>query len=372
MNIRKILYPNTILIAFVAVVAAACTGGNSSPRQAGAPATVTTIGVALKEVEGVDTYPARVVPVNQVELRPQLSGYITKIFVKDGAEVKKGQNLYEIDRTKYVASFQQAKANVSTAEANLARVEQDLKRYEALQAKDAIAGQKVDYAKADYETAKAQVAAAKAQLSSTSNDLQYSIIKAPFSGTIGIHNVRIGTQVSPGQPLLNTLSSDDPVAVDFVINEKEIPRFNRLKKEEQPDSLFSLLFSDGTKYPYSGKVIAIDRAVGVQTGTLTIRLSFPNPERDLIPGMTMNLEVLNQDHGKQITIPYKAVVEQMGEYFVYTVQDGTAHQVRIQLGTIVGEGIVVRSGLKGGETLVVDGLQKLREGVPVQTAATSK
>ncbi|PIB37324.1 efflux transporter periplasmic adaptor subunit [Reichenbachiella sp. 5M10] len=370
MNIHRNLYLNAILIVLAAVAVTACTGGNGAPRMAGA-ATVTAMDVLSKEVESLDSYPATVVPVNEVELRPQLSGYITEIFVKDGETVKKGQKLYEIDRTKYIASYHQAKANVSTAEANLAKIEQDVKRYEALREQDAIAAQKVDYAKADLQTAKAQVDAAKAQLSSSTNDLQYSTIKAPFAGTIGIHQVRVGAQVSPGQPLLNTLSSDDPVAVDFVINEKEIPRFNRLKREEQPDSLFTMALSDGSKYPYSGKVIAIDRAVGRQTGTLTIRLSFPNPEKDLIPGMTVDVKVLNQDHGKQIAIPYKAVVEQMGEYFVYVVQDGKAHQVRIQLGSIVGGDIVVRDGLKGGEKLIVNGIQKLREGSAVEVASNN-
>lgn len=367
-SINKIT--NGLLFGLLAVVVMACSSGNSSPRVPG-PAVVSMIDVSHSEVTGVDTYPATVVPVNEVELRSQLSGYITKIFVKDGATVAKGQKLYEVDRTKYVASYQQEKSNLATAEANLARVEQDLKRYEALYAKDAIASQKVDYAKADYKSAVAEVAAAKARLSSSANDLQYSVVKAPFAGSIGLHQVREGTQVSPGQPLLNTISSDDPMAVDFVINEKEIPRFIRLKKEGQTDSLFTLAYTNGMEYPYQGKVLAMDRAVGRQTGTITIRLSFPNPDRELIPGMTMSVKVLNQDHGDQITIPYKAVVEQMGEYFVYVEQEGKANQLRIHLGAVVGDQVVVRDGLKGGERLVVDGLQKLRQGVPIQ-AATAK
>lgn len=367
MKITSIFNPSNLLLAAVIITAAACTGGNSAPRQQRAAATVTTVKVEAKEVTGLDSYPATVVPVSEVELRPQLSGYITQIFVKDGENVKKGQKLYEIDRTKYVAAYQQAKANLATAEANLARVKQDYKRYQSLKEKDAIASQTVDYAAADLKTAEAQVNSAKAQLSATSNDLQYSIIKAPFDGSIGIHNVRIGAQVSPGQPLLNTISSFDPMAVDFVINEKEIPRFNRLKKEGNPsDSLFSLAFGDGSGYPFPGHVIAIDRAVGRQTGTLTIRLGFPNPEQDLIPGMTVDINVLNQDHGNQIAIPYKAVVEQMGEFFVYVDQNGQAHQQRVHLGSVVGKDIVIREGLKGGETLIVDGIQKLREGTPVE------
>jgi membrane fusion protein (multidrug efflux system) len=349
-----------------------CGDSNSAtqrPNPAAAAVPVNTYKVKIEAVTGTDTYPGTVVPLKEVELRPQVTGYITDIYVQDGQQVSEGQKLYEIDRSKYQASYNQAQANLQSSRANLQKVKQDVERYERLSQQDAIARQRVDYARADLQTAQSQVAAAEAQLQSASTDLRYAVITAPFSGTIGISKVRVGAQVSPGQPLLNTISSNNPMAVDFVINEREIPRFNRLRQGAQPDSLFTIRLSDGSIYPYPGKIAALDRAVGRQSGTLTVRLNFPNPERQLIAGMTVNVNVLNQDIGKQVVIPYKAVTEQMGEYYAYVVQADSVVQRQLDLGTRIRELVVVRDGLKEGESIVVDGIQRLRQGAKVQVGA---
>ena len=339
-------------------------------QQSGSTAVpVNAYQVTEKEVTGIDTYPGTLVPLNEVELRPQVAGYITDIYVEDGQKVTQGQQLYQIDRTKYQAAYQQAKANLQSAQANLARVSKDLDRYERLNEQEAIATQRVDYARTDVETAQSQVAAAEAQLSVAATDLKYSVITAPFSGTIGISQVRIGAQVSPGQPLLNTISSDDPITVDFVINEKEIPRFTRLRQGDQPDSLFTIRLGDGSIYPSPGKLVTIDRAVDRQTGTITVRLSLPNPDRQLIAGMTVNVLVMNQDIGKQVVIPYKAVTEQMGEYYVYIIQGDSVLQRPLDLGTKIENLVVVRKGLEEGESIVLEGIQRLRQGAKVQVDA---
>lgn len=248
-------------------------------------------------------------------------------------------------------------------------MQKDLERYENLAKQDAIARQRVDYARADVETARANVAVARAQVSSAATELGYSIIKAPFTGRIGISQVRVGSQISPGQTLLNTISSDGPTGVDFVINEQELPRFNLLQQGKQPDSTFTLTLADGTRYPHTGKLSAIDRAVGLQTGTITVRVSFPNPDRQLVAGMTVSVNVLNQDIGQQITLPFKAVTEQLGEYFVYKVQGDSVQQQNIQLGTRFQDKIVAREGLKAGDVIVVEGIQKLRQGAKIQVGA---
>ncbi|TXK26568.1 efflux RND transporter periplasmic adaptor subunit [Pontibacter qinzhouensis] len=346
-----------------------CGGNQNAQQPAPAAVPVNTTQVSEQNVTGIDAYPGTVVPLNEVELRPQVSGYITNIYVQDGQQVTKGQRLYEIDQSKYQASLQQAQANLQSAKANLQRVQQDVKRYERLSEQEAIARQQVDYARADLATAQAQVAAAEAQVRSASTDLGYAVITAPFAGTIGISQVRIGTQVSPGQPLLNTISSVDPIAVDFVINEREIGRFNQLQRGNQPDSLFTLRLNNSTAYSKPGKIIAIDRAIGRQTGTTTVRVQFPNEERLLMPGMTVDMQVLNQDLGNQLVIPYKAVTEQLGEYYVYLVQADSVVQQNVELGTRFGADIVVREGLQAGSTIVVDGIQKLRQGAKVQVGA---
>jgi membrane fusion protein (multidrug efflux system) len=328
--------------------------------------------VVNKSVTGIDEYPSSIVPLNEVEIRPQIGGYITNIYVKDGQEVKKGQRLYEIDRSKYAASQQQAKAMVESAEANLARLSKDFDRYKRLDEQDAIAKQQLDHAESAVLDAKAQLSSAKAQLESANTDYQYSVLTAPFDGTVGISQVRLGAQVSPGQPLLNTLSSNDPMSLNFVINEREIPRFNKLlRAEDNPDSLFRIRFSDNSIYPFNGTLTTMDRAVGRQSGTIALRVQFPNPNNELIAGMTVNLMVLNQDLGEQVVIPYRAVTEQMGEYFVYVVQDdNTVKQQNVLLGTQIGDKIVVRSGLSEGAKIVDTGIQKLRDGVQITEQTT--
>lgn len=340
-------------------------GGAGQNSSAAAPVKAYT--VTREKTLSRDTYPGTVVSLNEVELRAQVSGYITRIFVQDGQRVSQGQELYEIDRTKYRAAYNQAKAALESAQANLERVQQDVERYENLDRQQAIARQRVDYVRAELRAAHSQVDAAEANLSAAATDLRYSLITAPLSGTIGISRVKVGAQVSPGQTLLNTVSTEDPIAVDFVVSQDEIPRFNRLRKEQSTgDSLFTLKLADRSEYPFMGKLTAIDRAVDSQTGSITVRLSFPNHSRQLIAGMSVVVQALNDDAGEQIVIPYKAVIEQVGEYYAYVIQADSVLQRKLELGTQLNDQIVVRSGLEAGENIVVQGLQRLRQGSKVE------
>jgi len=342
----------------------------AAPNPMNAPVPVNAYTISEEQVVGTDTYPGTVVPLNEVELRAQVSGYITNSYVQDGQMVTKGQKLYEIDRTQYQATYNQALANLRTARANMERVRQDLARYENLAKQDAIARQRVDYARADFATAQAEVASAQAGISGASTNLRYSTITAPMSGRIGIAQVKIGAQVSPGSTLINTISADNPIALDIVVNATEVPRFTRLQqKKASSDSTFTIQLTDGSIYPQPGKIQAIDRAIDPQTGTITVRISFPNQERVLIPGMTAILRVRNADIGRQLVIPNKAVTEQMGEFFTYVIQGDSVVQSKVLLGTKVADKIVVREGLKAGDKIVVEGTQKLRPGAKVVLGA---
>ncbi len=219
------------------------------------------------------------------------------------------------------------------------------------------------------QNSKMQVVSAKAALLNAETDYNYSIITAPFSGTIGFSLVKPGTYVVSGQTLLNTISSDDPIGVDFIINEKSLPGFIAMQKSKAPqvDSTFRITLADNSAYPFFGKLSVIARAVDAQTGTIKIRLVFPNRDRILRTGMNCLVKVLSGNSGDQLVIPFKAVIEQMGEYFVYGI-DSTkkARQIKIITGSNLGEYIVVRQGLKPGDIIVLDGIQKVHEGSLVQ------
>ena len=351
----------TALPVIILLALASC--ANKKQKTAPIPPTPVSVTEAQTgEAVYYDRYQGTVVAVNTVELRSQVGGFLTGIFFKDGDVVKKGQPLYEIDRRKYVDAYQQARANVSSAEANLIKAKKDADRYNMLLKNDAVARQTVDQAEATYQTSKSQVAVARAAMASSATDLSYATIRAPFTGRIGISQVKLGTQISVGSTLLNTISSENPVAVDVVINEQDIDRFYNLQKHNT-DSTFKLQLSDGSSiYKQPGKVLAIDRGVNNQTGTIKVRIQFPNPNDVLKDGMSCVLEVLNNQSGERVQIPYKAISEQMGEFFVFTQQDTIAKQRKVTLGPRVGANVVVMNGLKAGDKVITDGFQRLRDG----------
>lgn len=351
------------------VTLASCGGGQQPAQQGPPPATpVTTYTVDEQPVTTVDSYPGVVVALNEVELRPQVGGYITGIFVQDGQRVTKGQKLYEIDRTKYQAAYNSAKANLAVAKSNRDRTKKDAERYTKLAEQDAVARQRVDYALTDLANAESQVAAAEAQLSAASSDLQRSVIVSPLTGTIGISQVKLGAFATPGTTVLNTVSTNDPIAVDIAVNQREIPRFLALQKNNAvvADSVFTIQGQDGTMYRAQGKIVAIDRAVDPQTGTIKVRISYPNKEGRLFAGMNVNLQALNRGQKEELVIPYKAVVEQLGEFNVFVVGDSSKAEARlVKLGRQFQTNVVVSEGLKKGETIVVDGVQNVRNGAVV-------
>ncbi len=320
--------------------------------------------VALSSAPYNDEYPGSVVALNQIELRPQVNGYITGIHFHEGDHVKKGQLLYSFDRQQYEATYQQAIANLEVLEANFGKTEKDVNRYRALAKSDAIARQQVDNAEANYQAALKQVEAAKALVQSVQTNVRYTSITAPFDGTIGLSQVRLGAAVSAGQTIINTVSSDDPMGVDISIDQKEIVRFIALQHKivVANDSSFTLSVS-AAAYPLPGKLSIIDRAVNAQTGTIIVRFEFPNPGNLLRPGMPCILKVLNNNSAQQsVVIPYKAVTEQLGEYFVYVAHSGKVTQQRVMVGKALGRNVIITEGLNEGDSVVTEGVQNLREG----------
>jgi RND family efflux transporter MFP subunit len=356
MKTRNILLPVPVIILMLV----SC--GKKAKQNAAQPPTPVSVAEA-KTASAIyyDQYQGTVVALNSVELRSEVAGFITGIFFKEGEVVPKGKQLYEIDRRKYEAAYEQAEANLQSANANLVKAQKDIDRYTMLLKNDAVARQTVDQAEAAYETGKSQVAVAKAGVLSAKTDLSYSIISAPFTGRIGISQVKLGAQVTPGTTLLNTISSEHPIGVDVVINEQDIDKFYKLQKKST-DSTFKLQLADGSNYNKPGKVLAIDRGVASGTGTVKVRIQFPNEQDVLKDGMSCVLNVLNNDSGERIQIPYKAISEQMGEFFVFVSEDTVAHQHKVKIGPRIGNDVVIMSGINAGDKVITDGFQRLRDG----------
>ncbi len=359
---KKLIYS---LSAATLIVTLFSCGSKDKPAQAAMPpVAVSTATAKLGDATYFEEYPAAVTPLKQLDIVAMANGYVTGIFFTDGQKVKKGQKLYQIDQDQYQAGIDQAQADLNTAIANEKRAQKDADRYIELDKNDAIARQVLDNALAALEAAQMQVKGARAAVERSRVGLRYSSITAPFSGTMGISLVRTGALVSSGQTLLNTLSTDDPMAVDVPVGQKEIPRFTQLlnARPSASDSLFSLVLPDGSLYAYHGRIELLDRAVNPQTGTIKARFVFANPQGMLKAGMAASLRMKSSSAEKSLLIPYKSVVEQMGEYFVYLVQGDSVVQRNVTLGARISDRVTVRSGLDASAEIVTEGVQKLRNG----------
>jgi len=335
----------------------------ASQQQPAVPVTTTTVQKQI--VSGIKSYPASVVPLQETQILAEVTGYITKISVADGASVSKGQALYEIDRVRYQAAVEQAKANLEIAKATLTRIEKDLSRYETLAEKDAIAKQTLDYAYTDVNNQKAQVQSAKAALTTAQTNLERAVIRAPFSGVVGISQVRSGALVNAGTTLLNTVSTVNPIAVEFQISEREISEFTSYLNGRSATEI-NVQLPDGTNYNTPGKIAIIDRAVDPQTGTIKVRANFANSENALRAGMNLTMNVKSTSSEEKLVIPFKAVQDQLGVYNTFVVNDSSIVAGRpVELGLKLDDLVVVESGLEAGERIVVDGIMNVRTGSQV-------
>jgi RND family efflux transporter MFP subunit len=354
----------TYLLFSVLFLIVSCKGQKNKQMYGGGPVQVVPCTVQTGNVVYYDSYPATFVPLNEVQIRSEVTGYITGIFFTEGTMVTKGSKLYEIDRKKYTAAYDGAKANVEIARSNLQKAERDAERYKKLDEHNAIAKQTLDDALTALENSRMQLKNTNAAFSNVESDYNYSLITAPFSGSIGFSQVKPGAFVTSGQTLLNTISADDPMGVDFITDEKSLSYFLRLQKNKAAvsDSTFRIELPDNSEYKYSGKLDIIDRSVDPQTGTIKIRIVFPNSDRTLRPGMNCKLKVLNESSGEQLTIPSRSMVEQMGEYFVFLIENNVVKQRRIIPGPMLGSTLIVKSGLNAGDNIVLDGNQKVHDG----------
>jgi len=375
---------NTIFIS--CLILASCKKKQPPPNT---EVPVNLMTVTAKHVLYYDKYPSTTAALSQVSLLPEVQGAITGIFFADGSHVKKGQKLYTIDQRLYQDNYDAAIANLKVSQGTLVQSQQDADRYEYLNKYNAVAKQLYDHAVITLENSKNTVRSSEQAVKSAKTNLSYSTIYAPFDGTIGFSQVKLGNVVTVGSTVLNTVSTDNPMAVDFVITEKQLPKFEKMqaKKSKPIDSLFTILLPDNTLYPYLGKIYAIDRAVDSQTGTITVRLVFDNPDGILRVGMSGVVKVHNQDTAPQLVVPNKAVVEQMGEYFVYIAKDTLvddpkagadsatkkkkelmANEKKVQVGQTIGANVIIKSGINAGDKIVVDGVQTLHDGSQITTA----
>jgi membrane fusion protein (multidrug efflux system) len=306
-----------------------------------------------------------------VEIRARVEAFVDKMLFTEGTEVKEGDPLFKLDDKPYQERLAAANGMLAEAKAALNKYEKDVARLTPLAQKRAIPQQDLDNALASVEVGKASVLSAEARVQSATLDLGYCDMKAPISGLIGAKQVSIGDLVGKGQPtLMATMSTLDPIW--FYCNVSEVGLLKahaeaRRTGKSVADAPVSLILSDGSKHPSRGKIVFIDRAVDVKTGTLRVRAEFPNPEKLLRPGMFARMTVDLGIKPDSVLVPERAVTELQGKTFVWVIgADNKAAQRAVRTGETIGENVLILEGLKVGERIVTEGLQKVREGAPVQ------
>lgn len=384
-----------------------------------ATATVSVHVVGRQEVSLQQTFTAQVLAAKEVEVRSRVQGNLESFSFREGSRVAAGQVLFAIDPRPLQAAVRSAEAQVSNAkadlelarnkvnykkalanqaqaEANLENQQREVDRYKPLieraiiprqtydltvSARD-VAKAQLDAAIADTEntrlrdinsiaTAEAALEAAYAALESAQINLGYTTISAPISGIIGELNVYPGNLISPGSEVLATISAVDPIYVEFAISEADYLALARQRErtgKDQTERTYQLLLADGQPYKHLGRFEMVDRAVDSQTGTIKVRLQFPNPNGLLRPGEFANVRLNSTDLPDALLIPQRAVMQLQSSSFVYLVDAGNKiKQQEIELGERVHNDVVVEKGLSNGDRVVVDGGARVKPGMTVST-----
>lgn len=339
---------------FTGAVLAGC-----KPKQAAAPASPPEVQVAHPVQRDEAIYAEWVGAADglvNAQVRAQVAGYLLRQNYTEGGRVKAGDLLFEVDPRPFQALVDLARANAERAEADFKRVA-------------SLADQQV-IAKQEYDTAFAARAATRASLSQAELNLEFTKIRSPIDGVAGIATAQMGDLVGPSSGLLTTVSTVDPIKVYFPISEQAYLQFRsqpaNTGRRFPEDMELELILSDGTKYPQKGKFFALDRQIDPGTGTLRVAATFPNPNDLLRPGQYARIRAAVSVVKNALEIPQRAVTELQGTYQVAVVgADNVAHLHTVKVGARVGSQWIITEGLKPDDLVVIEGLQKAREGTSV-------
>jgi len=362
------------LAATAATLTLACGKGRSGPPQQG-PVEVGTVTVNPEKVVLTTELPGRTSPYLVAEVRPQVNGLIRERRFEEGSDVKAGNLLYQIDPAQYQAAYDQAKAALAMAEANVPAARLRAERLKGLVEIKATGRQNYDDALAALQQAEASVAAARAAEESARINLSYTPIRAPIPGRTGKSSVTVGALVTGYQPVpLVVIQQLDPIYVDVTQSSAEILRLRqslasgRLKRSGDGWSRVKLLLEDGTPYPLAGKLKFRDVTVDPTTGSVTLRMVFPNPDSVLLPGMFVRAIVEEGVNEEAILVPQQGVTrDQKGDpYALVAGKDGKVEQRMLTLDRALGDRWLVTKGLAAEDRVIVDGLQRVRPGAEVK------
>ncbi len=367
---QSMSYKIKIFAMALTILTLSSCGGEKSENQAEAPQEYPLMSVKPEDKSLSVKYTAVLEGRQDVEIRPEVSGLITKVNVEEGAKVKKGQVLFVIDQVPYRAALQRAQASVATAEANLANAKLSLEGKEELFKEKVISDFELRTAQNAYSSAEAALLQAKAEQRSAENDLSYTEVKSPVDGIAGMTSFRIGALVGPtmSEPLINVSDNSDMYAY-FSMAEKQAleltSQYGSLEEAIKSFPPISLEMKDGQIYQQQGHIDVISGMVDKTTGTVSLRANFPNEGGQLLSGGSANV-ILSYDRPGSLVIPQEATYEIQNKIFTYKVVDGTTVSTPIEVFKINdGKEYIVLSGLSEGDTIVAEGAGLLKAGTKV-------
>jgi len=371
----KILKSQTNVPTRILVIAAALsfpTGCKKQPPAAPPPPTVEVVEVKEQDVPIYHEWIGTLDGLVNAQIRAQVSGYLLAQNYREGDLVKKGELLFQIDQRPFQAALDQARGQLAQAEAHLGKTELDVKRLTPLVKVNAISQQELDDAIQANLAAKAAVTSARAAVEQAQLNLGFTAILSPIEGIPGIAKAQIGDLVGPSSGELTTVSTVDPIKVYYSVTEQAYINFTRLFSDESTRTERSrqlelrLIFADGTIYSREGRVYAVDRQISPTTGALRVEGLFPNPGNALRPGQFARVRVKFDTKKGALLVPQRAVSELQGSYQVAVVSnDNQAHIRPVKVGERSGAMWIIEEGLKLGERVVVEGIQKVKEGIVV-------
>lgn len=369
---RVVLFAVSALAS--AIILAGCDQGPQASQQAKQAVPVGVITLKSQPLTLTKELPGRVAASQVAEIRPQVNGIIQSRLFTQGAEVKKGQPLYQIDSATFEAQVATSKAAITKAKASIANAKAKSERYDELLKIKAVSQQDFDEADASYKGAQADLLTAQAQLKTAQINLDYSKVSSPINGQIGKSNVTAGALVSANQvTALATVTQLDPIYVDLTQSSSELTRLKKaiangeLDKDMALHSKVELKMEDGSAYPHKGNLQFSEVTVDPSTGSVTLRAEFPNPEKLLLPGMYVRAVIVEGVKANAILAPQRGISRNTkGEPTAMIVsKDNTVEPRVLKTDRTVGSNWLITEGLNDGDKLIVEGLQKIAPGAPV-------
>ena len=340
--------------------------GGQKQQAAGGAAQVKAMKVLQQDTPVVSEYAGQIAGKDEVKVQSKVSGRVVEKYFHGGDFVQAGQPLYRIDSRQYESAVLQAQATLAQSQATLANAQTDLGRDQELLASDAISEQQVTTQQANVNAYSAAAAANQALLQKAQQDLSDTVVYAPMSGQVSVDDVAIGTFATAGNTNLVTIGTTDPVFVTFSISETEYLKFRNIQQMQSGSGngiTVAIKLSDGTTYPLDGRIVQADRALTQNSGTLTVKALFGNPDGLLLPGMFARVKLTGETVPNAILVPQRAVQQLLDKTFVMVVgADGKSEARKIELGSQVGSYYIVKSGLSAEDTVIVEGLSSLTEG----------